>query len=184
MSEALAKLLRSAEGSLPQVEQKVLALTSQLTNAVMENQRQIGTALTENATATRNAIQSVHDIMSAKTLELTSQLTQAVTENQKQVGRALTENATAIRNTLQSANENMSTGLREHSTKITELSAKTREQVTVLDKALSEELEKSLVSLGRHLTALSERFVEDYTPLTQKLRRVVEMASRVVEMAR
>jgi hypothetical protein len=246
VSEALAKLLRSAEGSLPQVEQKVLALTSQLTNAVMENQKQVGTALAENATATRNALQSVQDTMSAKTLELTSQLTQAVTEHQKQVGRALTENATviqstirfthesmasahrehstqsaelvaktkeqitvatsqltnavtenqkqlssaltenatAIRNTLQSANENMSTGLKEHSTKITELVAKTKEQVTVLDKALSEGLEKSLVSLGTQLAVLSEKFVEDYTPLTEELRRVVQLSSRVVEMAR
>ncbi|MGB8900247.1 MAG: hypothetical protein WCC90_13885 [Methylocella sp.] len=132
VSEALAKLLRSAEGSLPQVEEKVLALTSQLTNAV--------------------------------------------TENQRQVTSALTENATAIRNTLQSTHENMATVHKDHSSKITELVGKTKEQVTVLDKALSEELEKSLVSLGRQLTALSEKFVADYTPLTEKLRRVVELA--------
>jgi hypothetical protein len=194
VSEALAKLLRSAEGSLPQVEQKVLALTSQLTNAVMENQKQVGTALAENATAIQSTIRFTHESMVsahtehsaqfaelvAKTKEritaVTSQLANAVTENQKQIGTALTENATVIRNTLQSANENMSTGLKEHSTKITELVAKTREQVTVLDKALSEELEKSLVSLGRQLTALSAKFVEDYKPLTEKLRRVVEMA--------
>lgn len=184
VSEALAKLLWSAEGSLPQVEQKVLALTSQLTNAVMENQKQVGTALTANATATRNALQSVHDTVSAKTLELTSQLTQAVTENQKQVGRALTENATAIRNTLQSANESMASAHKEQTSQIAGLVQKTKDQVTVLDKALSEELEKLLVSLGRNLTVLSERFVEDYTPLTEKLRRVVELSSRVVEMAR
>jgi hypothetical protein len=202
VSEALAKLPRSAEGSLPQVEQKVLALTSQLTQAVSENQKQVGRALTENATAIQSTIRLTHESMAsahrehstqsaelmAKTKEqitaVTSQLANAVTENQKQVGTALTENATAIRNTLNSANENMSTGLREHSIKITELVAKTKEQVTVLDKALSEELERSLVSLGRQLTALSGRFVEDYTPLTEKLRRVVEMASRAVEMAR
>jgi hypothetical protein len=256
VSAAVANLLRSAEGSLPQVEQKVLELTRQLSNAVSENQTQIGNALTENITATRNALQGVHENMAAahrehgsqitelvqKTKEqmigltgqvtkavtdnqkqigdaltenlsatrtalqsaheymalahqehssqiadlvnktkdqitaLTSQLTNAVVQNQKQIASALTENATATRNILQSANESMAASHKDHSSRITELVAKTKEQVTVLDKALSEELEKSLTSLGRQLTALSERFVADYSPLTEKLRRVVEMA--------
>jgi predicted nucleic acid-binding Zn-ribbon protein len=194
VSAALASLLKSAEGSLPQVEQKVLALTSQLTNAVMENQKQIGIALSENATATRNSLQSASESLKgshkehssqiselvAKTKEqltaLTSQLTNAVMENQRQVGTALTENATATRNSLQSANESLTTSHEEHSSQIAKLVEKTKEQVTVLDKALSEELEKPLTSLGRQLTALSEKFVADYAPLTDKLRRAVEIA--------
>ncbi len=132
VSSALANLLRSAEGSLPQIEQKVLELTNQLSSAVRENQRQIGSALTENATA--------------------------------------------IRNSLQSATESLTGSHKEHGSQIAKLVEKTKEQVTVLDKALSEELEKSLTSLGRQLTALSEKFVKDYEPLTQSLRRVVEMA--------
>jgi hypothetical protein len=53
---------------------------------------------------------------------------------------------------------------------------KTKEQISNLDAALTEELKKSLESLGRQLAALSERFVSDYAPLTDKLRRIVEMA--------
>ncbi|MCI0467255.1 MAG: hypothetical protein L0Y57_09675 [Beijerinckiaceae bacterium] len=132
VSSALANLLRSAEGSLPQVEEKVLALTNQLTSAIMENQKQVGSALTENATATRNILQSAH--------------------------------------------ESLTTSHKEHSSKISELVEKTKEQVTILDRALSEELEKSLKSLGMQLAALSEKFVADYTPLTERLRRVVEMS--------
>lgn len=132
VSAELAKLLVSAQGSLPQVEQKVLELTNQLTNSV--------------------------------------------TENQKRVGIALTDNATAIRNSIQTTNDAMSSSHKQHVAQITELVEKTKQQVTVLDKALSEELEKSLNSLGRQLTALSERFVADYTPLTDKLRRLVEAA--------
>ena len=133
VSAELAKLLVSAQGSLPQVEQKVLALTDQLTNSVIENQKRIGIALTDNATA--------------------------------------------IRNSIQSANESMSSAHKQQVSQITELVEKTKQQVTILDKALSEELEKSLNSLGRQLTALSERFVADYEPLTKALKRLVDIGS-------
>jgi hypothetical protein len=194
VSAALANLLRSAEGSLPQVEKKVLELTSQLSNAVSENQKQIGNALTESIAATRTALQSVHEHMASahkehsaqiadlvnKTKEqvtgLTSHLANAVEENQRQIGSALTDSTTAIRNSLQSASESLTASHKDHSSKIADLVAKTKEQVTVLDKALSEELEKSLTSLGRQLAALSEKFVADYTPLTDRLRQLVSMA--------
>ena len=51
------------------------------------------------------------------------------------------------------------------------------QQLTVLDTALENELTKALNSLGRQLTSLSRQFVDDYTPLTDQLRRVVEIAS-------
>ena len=51
------------------------------------------------------------------------------------------------------------------------------QQITVLDTALENELTKALNSLGHQLTSLSRQFVEDYTPLTDQLRRAVEIAS-------
>lgn len=113
MATGLAQLLQAASGSLPEVEKKIVDLTTQLTNAVSENQRTVGAALTDSARQT------------------------------------------------------------------TELVSKTKDSVTVLDKALSDQLTKSLESLGRQLATLSERFVQDYTPLTENLRRLVE-AGRVV----
>jgi DNA anti-recombination protein RmuC len=52
-----------------------------------------------------------------------------------------------------------------------------RQSVVALDKGLQEELTKSLESLGRQLASLSEKFVSDYTPLTDRLREVVRIAS-------
>ncbi|AOK51265.1 hypothetical protein WT15_16515 [Burkholderia stagnalis] len=51
-----------------------------------------------------------------------------------------------------------------------------RQSVVALDKGLQEELNKSLESLGRQLASLSEKFVADYTPLTDRLREVVRIA--------
>jgi len=54
-----------------------------------------------------------------------------------------------------------------------------KEGVLTLDKALQKELNDSLETLGRQLASLSNKFVEDYTPLTDRLREVVQLAGRV-----
>lgn len=50
-----------------------------------------------------------------------------------------------------------------------------------LDTSLEEELSKALNSLAGSLAALSERFVRDYQPLTERLREVVRLAETVYD---
>ncbi len=52
-------------------------------------------------------------------------------------------------------------------------------QVAQLDTGMEEELNKALRAFGLQLTALSEKFVSDYSPLTDKLTEVVNMARQV-----
>jgi len=52
------------------------------------------------------------------------------------------------------------------------------DQLKNLDDELADELNKALTSLGSQLTSLSNKFVEDYTPLTQELQKLVQMANR------
>jgi ABC-type transporter Mla subunit MlaD/multisubunit Na+/H+ antiporter MnhG subunit len=52
-----------------------------------------------------------------------------------------------------------------------------RKGVVTLDKGLHDELTHSLETLGRQLASLSEKFVADYGPLTDKLRDVVRLAA-------
>jgi len=66
----------------------------------------------------------------------------------------------------------VNSGLEDSLTKI-------REGVTTLDKGLEKELSRSLESLSHQLASLSAKFVEDYTPLTEKLRDIVRIASSV-----
>ena len=112
----------------------------------------------------------------SKIMELTAQLSTAVQDNQKTISAALSENAQQLKGALQSSHQGFVTTNTEANRQVIDLMAKTKEQISFLDAALTEELKKSLESLGRQLAALSERFVSDYGPLTDKLRRVVEMA--------
>ncbi|MGA2777827.1 MAG: hypothetical protein ABSF94_09720 [Steroidobacteraceae bacterium] len=92
-------------------------------------------------------------------LSMTEQIENGVIANQQQLTAAF-----------QTANAN----LNNHLHQATEDSKK---QIAVLDKALEEELRRAIESLGRQLTALSQKFVQDYTPLTAQLQRVLQSAS-------
>ena len=81
-----------------------------------------------------------------------------------------------MKNSVQAVNAEFTKANQDFNKQMGELAAKTKEQVAVLDAALAEELKKSLESLGRQLAALSEKFVSDYKPLTDKLAQVVNLA--------
>jgi uncharacterized phage infection (PIP) family protein YhgE len=55
------------------------------------------------------------------------------------------------------------------------------QSVEKLSGMLEEELTRSLQSLGNQLATLSHQFVDDYGPLTEKLREVVELARSMTD---
>lgn len=56
---------------------------------------------------------------------------------------------------------------------------RTEQQLVRMDAALEHELTHSLQTFGSQLAALSEKFVSDYTPLTDKLRELVRVAEQL-----
>jgi hypothetical protein len=147
-----------------------------LLTGLKDEQRQLSSLSQDLAKLLTSASGSLPEI-EKRVLELTNQLARAVTENQMTVSKTLTDNTAAIRNTVQAVHDGLTFASTENNKQLAELVSKTKEQVAVLDAALAEELQKSLQSLGRQLAALSEKFVSDYSPLTDKLHRLVHMAS-------
>jgi len=226
VSGGLAKLLLTASGSLPEVERKVLELTTQLANAVRDNQHTVDMAIAESASAVRQAAEA----MQRETNIVSTDLADAVRQNQQAVGSAmqqnadairvslqatqndlaalnaefgrqltnlaggatdkvkalggvlsetLSANAEAIRKSVQSAQDTMASANGEFNRQIGDLTAKSRDQIKVLDDALRSQLTESLRSLAGQLAALSQQFVNDYRPLTDRLREVVRIAERL-----
>lgn len=56
---------------------------------------------------------------------------------------------------------------------------KLEENFRALDENLEKELEKALATMGQQLASLSEKFVKDYAPLTERLKEVVNMTRGV-----
>ena len=93
------------------------------------------------------------------------ELTRSVQDSHAAMRRILTQSAADVH--------------KEVNSHVKQLSEHTRKQVVALDAELSEALTKSITTLGKQLTSLSAKFVEDYTPLTERLRSLVQSAQVV-----
>ena len=118
--------------------------------------------------------------LESKIVQLTEQMTFGVKSHQEQITNSISQGAKAISasvedvkklvlDSTQAANQAVNNNM-------IELSNKANAQLVKLDAALENELQKSISSLARQLTALSARFVEDYGPLTERLREVINLA--------
>jgi ABC-type transporter Mla subunit MlaD len=103
------------------------------------------------------------------------EIEQKITEMVQQVGNGVRAANEELKNVLLSAVQNSN---REFNSHIDQMVQRMREQTVTLDTALQHQLTASLESLARQLSALSARFATDYTPLTEGLRRVLEIAPR------
>ena len=171
---SLAKLLATASGSLPQVEAKIMQLTEQMTSGVKQNQEEMVKTARESAIVLQGAVTDIKKLF----LETTEQMTSGVKQNQQEMVKTVRESAVVlqgavadIKNLLLETTQSTNRQINEH---MKQLADKTTDQLVKLDVALETELSKSISSLGRHLTSLSGKFVEDYGPLTDKLRLLVQ----------
>lgn len=133
----------------------------QLFNAVRENSEMIKGNILEVDGDVRNSIQMFQSEISTicrnfgsqaqlSNAEMKNLLSEIMTKLQRQLSEDLQENSKII-----------------------------KEGVLALDKALQKELNDALTSLGKQLASLSEKFVSDYLPLTERLREVVHISRNI-----
>lgn len=101
------------------------------------------------------------------------QIEKKIIEMVEQVGNGVKTTNEELKNLMHSVIQSSNQEFNENISKIID---QTKEQVLVLDKSLSEALSKSLESLARQMASLSEKFAEDYSPITEKLQKILEIA--------
>jgi len=114
--------------------------------------------------------------------ELTVKLSRSIEENNTSVTRILSQAAEDIERTVTDVNKSMAesvneahSGLAQH---VAAMADKTNSHMQLLDESMEKELTQALQTFGYQLTALSEKFVNDYTPLTDRLRDVLTLAEQ------
>ena len=117
--------------------------------------------------------------LEAKFIDLTSQFSNGVQESNTQIQRTLNDGSQALRKTVDEVKQLLLTATestnREVNAHFRQLGDRTTEQINTLDIALERELTTALKSLAGQLTSLSEKFVADYGPLTERLREIVQL---------
>lgn|GEM_PF-303083 len=138
---SLADLVNHAADGLPKLEDRVVALTQGMADAVQMQQRW--------------AVEELGKMQQSIEQQLQQNLTDSGQRLQDQQQQSLQQ--------------------------LQRIGERVERQVVVLDESMEEELNKALKSFGMQLTALSEKFVSDYSPLTDKLQRLVKMAEQIDE---
>ena len=114
--------------------------------------------------------------------ELTVKLKDSIEENNRSLTQVLTQAARDITQTVEQVNLGLAqsvkdahSGLAQHVESMTE---KTNTHMQLLDASMEKELTQALQTFGYQLTALFEKFVNDYMPLTDRLREILTLAEK------
>jgi ABC-type transporter Mla subunit MlaD len=145
----------------------------------LETQKAQINSYAQSLAALLNSARDTMPHLESRITAIATELAQAASKNQQTMSKAIEESAAGISRTLEGASKVSSKAAEEYNKQIAQLVAKSKDQIDLLDAALSDELKKSLEALGGHLAALSEKFVSDYLPLTERLREVVRIAEQV-----
>ena len=147
--DALSKLLESLQAQVAELERHLEAFSHLRTQA--------GEAF---------------PIIEKNLTSLTEDVSKTFKESAASIQETINEQSREIRGTVADMRQGFSQT-------ITESNEVLQNQISELDKSMQEEVKRVVELMGSHLATLSNKFVEDYGPLTDKLRRVVELGRHV-----
>lgn len=160
----LASLVENTAKQLPEIGQQ----TNDMITRTAESTQNMIFTIEKSSNEAIQSTKNIVDIMQKNSQEVSSSINEQI--------QNMTENNKYLTEQLNKSNQELSTQLSTSMNKATE---DIQKQVLALDKELSEALTKSLESLAKQLASLSSKFAEDYTPLANKLRDVVQIASKL-----
>jgi hypothetical protein len=112
-----------------------------------------------------------------KTLrDLTDQSKLTMKEYETSLHNIIMSQFNTIKDSVSTASKDFNSLLTANLTKSTSV---LEQQTQLLDKALQDELRKSIELMGSHLASLSGKFVQDYSSLAEELRKVVRITDQL-----
>ncbi|MBN2000928.1 MotA/TolQ/ExbB proton channel family protein [candidate division KSB1 bacterium] len=168
-ADSIAKI----DDNLESIDSSVsgLSVSAEDISAHVENLRLQNDTLLEG-------LQSIQQIgEDAKTViptleEHINNLTQKLEETVLNVTEKFEESTTLSKEFVEKATQDMQAVIEKYTASI-------QESIEIIDKGLEEELSKALNTLAGSLASLSAKFVEDYQPLTDRLREIVRLPEKI-----
>ena len=150
---------------------------------LLSNNREVLIAQQNSLESVLNNMSQITPTFEVKTAEMLKQIEDGMKIVPDSIVKILQDNSSLIKDEQKKIFESIDKSLNELQSNLSDGLRKNvdivKESVLTLDKSLQKELNDSLESLGRQLASLSNRFVEDYGPLTDRLREVVQMSKRL-----
>ncbi|WP_086479582.1 hypothetical protein [Oceanospirillum sanctuarii] len=121
--------------------------------------------------------------LEGRIMTLTEELANGIRESHRQMNELLTNTSSTIEKTVITVNKQLVTDMEQvnsrHNDILLQMLDRNEQQLVRMDNAMEQELTHALQTFGGQLTALSEKFVSDYLPLTEKLRQVVHLSGQI-----
>lgn len=172
--EAVGGLRDRALEAFPVIESNIVKLTGDLgghvdkailtTNETLERQQVATETLTTSFSKLSEQSDRAHEAF-------TAEFSKTLAKMSEESATAFAGHSALIERSLKEVEQN-----------VTEAWKKTEQSIDrrmeQLDEEMQKELERCLASMGSKLASLSGKFVEDYEPLTDRLREIVQIAAR------
>jgi DNA anti-recombination protein RmuC len=159
-AEALTGLLTTFENQYAVMKQSQESLA-----AVLVELKSVEPSFSQKLTDLTQVFKSGTETVSAEVQTQIKKIAEQMQNNNTEFANLITQKLPEIQKILNEQLQNSQNELKKN--------------FTELDKNLEVELQKALTTLGQQLASLSEKFVSDYSPLTDKLREVVNMTKGI-----
>ncbi|WP_174870147.1 hypothetical protein [Pectobacterium polaris] len=175
----LAELIESSKTGIPEIEKGIMSIIEDVRNGATASATVIGNSI---YTVTQTLESSASDF-SNQMIGSSKAMSDAIKNQNQEMQKSVQQTGTELQEQITRLSQDLTKYMQRHNEDVTnnivELNKKTEQQVQTLDAALAAALKKSLDSLGQQLGALSSKFVQDYDPLTEKLRDVVRLSENL-----
>jgi len=185
--QRFASAAENFEGRLPALKETVESLTSEFSRSVENSLEQVKLATSAHGKAAEGMVAQAEQFGN-KVVEANQQTSAHIESTfdatNQMFARLADETNAAVNNvitdTIGSFNANVQelvqNHLRQLETTNQNVSDTLNDNLLKLDSELGSALTRSLESLGQQLTALSQQFVADYMPLTERLKEIVRIS--------
>lgn len=189
--KALSELLVTMKDHIPEFSENTRKMISEISDGVKHVQAETVKVISEYSAEIKtinndmkntlaDVINGTHSSLADGIKDSVKMIQQSITEVQAQTAEIIKNHGVQLQSTqaelknvlidgINKSQHEVNTGLQENARII-------KEGVLALDKELEKSLTDSLTSLGNQLASLSEKFVHDYLPLTERLREIVRLA--------
>lgn len=172
--DAIAALKEKAIEAFPVVEANLEKITSKLTASVETAVKKSEKAITDTQQVYDQLRVGYEKFLSdadASRERFSEELTNALKQMSEQSSREFARHGELIEAAAKEAQKAIDESWGESVERM-------NEQFEKFDDQMQQELNRALQSLGQNLASVSEKFVSDYTPLTERLRELVEASRR------
>lgn len=172
--EAVGGIRDKAIEAFPVIESNIKKMTDDFTKHVEQGVNATNDALQKQRTA--------HDDLTSQFAQLSEDSSKSQKAFSTELERALGKMTEETNSAFAQHTQLIGQSTQELQRHIGDAWKRTEESINgrmeTLDQEIQKELQRTLTIMGSNLASVSEKFVSDYTPLTERLREVVQIAAR------